>query len=430
MALTKERDRRRGGKEMNQYFDNRETRHPNERQEEYNRRLAEMVRRGYECSKRIRNFLDERNLKPSDITVIADLEKLPVISREELIEWESKEPPYGGFSDTGIKTDRIFTSPGPVYEPHLTEKELLWARGYHAAGFGEGDIALNTFSYHMVAAGLTFHEGLRAVGATVVPAGTATTENQVQLINHLGVTAYAGTPSFLKAIINKAEELGFDITKDFKLKKASFVAEPLEKSLREVFEKEYGIDTYQMYGATEVGDIAYECSDKHGWHICEDAIVEIVDPATGACVTPGMLGEVVVTRLNPLFFLFRFGTGDLSRIIESDCPCGRTSYRLDGIAGRVGEAVKVRGMFVAPSQLKKIREYFNDISYQIVITRESHRDYVTAMIESPVDDQDLIERFTKTFKDLCTIRLDKCEIAKPGNIDKKDRLIVDKRDGK
>lgn len=415
---------------MSKYFDDRDLQLPGERRQEYNRRLSEMIRLGYEQSKRVRAVLDERNLRPSDITTVSDLEKLPVISREKLIEWELKEPPYGGFSDAEVKADRIFTSPGPVYEPHLTEKERLWARGYHAAGFNENDIVLNTFSYHMVAAGLTFHEGLRAVGATVVPAGTSTTENQVQLLNHLGVTGYTGTPSFLKAIINKAEEGGYDVKRDFKLKRASFVAEPLEKSLREIFEKEYNIDTYQMYGATEVGDIAYECREKQGWHICEDVIVEIVDPATGMCVTPGNLGEVVVTRLNTLFFLFRFGTGDLSRAIESDCPCGRTSYRLDGIAGRVGEAVKVRGMFVAPSQLKKVKEHFKDISYKIVITRDSHRDYVKVTIESKTDDQDLIERFKNTFRDLCTIKVDKCEIVGPGSIDEKDKMIVDRRDWK
>ena len=418
------------GEKMSKYFDDKEIRSKEERENEYHLRLSAMVRLGYKKSRRVKESFDERNLAPSDVRTVSDLEKLAVISRETLIEWELKEPPFGGFSATDIKTDRIFTSPGPVYEPHLTENDQLWARGYYAAGFRESDIVLNTFSYHMVAAGLTFHEGLRAVGATVVPSGTSTTENQVQLINHLGVTGYTGTPSFLKAIINKAEEGGYDVKRDFKLKRASFVAEPLEKSLRDIFEGEYQIDTYQMYGATEVGDIAYECKEKKGWHICEDVIVEIVDPATGMRVTPGNLGEVVVTRLNEIFFLFRFGTGDLSRLIEIDCPCGRTSYRLDGIAGRVGDAVKVRGMFIAPSQLNKIKEYFKDISYQIVITRESHRDYVTATIESKADDQDLMERFKDTFKDVCSVKVDKCELAGPGSIAEKDKLIVDKRDWK
>jgi len=156
----------------------------------------------------------------------------------------------------------------------------------HAAGFRPGDVVLNAFSYHMVAAGLTFHSGLRRLGVTVVPSGTSTTENQVQLIRDLGVTGYTGTPSFLMAIIKKAEEMGHSFKDDFKIRKASFVAEPLQPSLRERFEKEYGIDTYQMYGATEVGDIAYECAARSHWHICEEVIVEIVDPATGTQVAP------------------------------------------------------------------------------------------------------------------------------------------------
>jgi len=159
-----------------------------------------------------------------------------------------------------------------------------------------GDIALNAFSYHLVAAGLTFHNGLRKVGATVVPSGTSSSQVQVQLIRDLKVTAYVGTPSFLMSIISQAKEMGYNFKKDFRVKKACFAAEPLLPTLRQTFEKEYGIDTYQMYGATEVGDVAYECSRKSGWHICEETIVEIVDPATGKNVAPGELGEVVVTR--------------------------------------------------------------------------------------------------------------------------------------
>jgi phenylacetate-CoA ligase len=293
------------------------------RQSYYNQSLVKMVRLGYKKSSRVRKIFDGQNIRPSEIKTVKDLEKLPVISREQLVKLEKEEPPFGGFSAKDVMTDRIFTSPGPVYEPHLTEKDPIWGRGYYAAGYRKGDVVLNAFTYHMVAAGLTFHSGLRRVGATVVPSGASSTENQVQLIRDLGVTGYTGTPSFLMAIIKKAEEMGYHFKNDFKVRRASFVAEPLQPSLREKFEKEYDIDTYQMYGATEVGDIAYECSQKNGWHICEEVIVEIVDPTTGKQLGPGELGEVVVTRLNNIFFLFRFGTGDLSRYIKERCPCGR-----------------------------------------------------------------------------------------------------------
>ena len=234
------------------FFDKKERMSSAERQNYYDERLARMIRLGNRQSGRVRKIFAERGIRPSEIKSVKDLEKLPVISREELVKLQMAEPPFGGFSRKDVMTDRIFTSPGPVYEPHLTEKDPIWARGYHAAGFGKGDIVLNAFSYHMVAAGLTFHSGLRRVGATVVPSGTSSAESQVQLIRDLRVTGYTGTPSFLMAIIRKAEEMGYHFKDDFKLRKASFVAEPLQPSLREQFEKEYAIDTYQMYGATEV----------------------------------------------------------------------------------------------------------------------------------------------------------------------------------
>jgi phenylacetate-CoA ligase len=285
----------------------------------------------------------------------------------------------------------------------------------------------------MVAAGLTFHSGLRRVGATVIPSGASSTENQVQLIRDLGATGFTGTPSFLMAIIKKAEEMGYNFKNDFKVKRASFVAEPLQPSLRDRFEKEYGIDTYQMYGATEVGDIAYECQAKNGWHICEEVIVEIVDPATGKQVNPGELGEVVVTRLNHLFFLFRFGTGDLSRFIKERCPCGRTSFRLMGISGRVGEATKVRGMFIAPSQLKLISSRFGDIKLQALVDRIDFKDYLTIKVEAEQEglERSRLEReFENIFKEVCTVKIDKMEFVDKGTLTEKDSLIVDRRSWK
>ena len=412
---------------MDRFFDDSEIRSTLRREEDNNLRLSAMVDSGYRHSKRVRKTLDKLGLNPSDVASVGDLEKLPVISREEVVELERREPPFGGFCEADINTDRIFISPGPVYEPHLGENEL-WARGYFAAGFRKGDRVLNTFSYHMVAAGLTFHEGLRSAGATVIPSGTSGTETQVQLIRDLGVTGYTGTPSFLIAIINKAEDMGYDFNKDFDLRRACFVAEPLQPSLRKRFEEEYEIDTYQMYGATEVGDIAYECSEKAGWHICEDVIVEIVDPSTGKGVEPGRLGEVVVTRLNGIFFLLRFGTGDLSSIIEEDCACGRTSRRLSGIAGRVGDAVKVRGMFITPGQLARMGEAFPRVRFQVVVTRESYRDFLTVAV---VEDEGYkaidAGRFRDVFNEICAVKIDRIEPVKE-ELSDKDKLIIDKRE--
>lgn len=414
---------------MKRFFDDREIRSIHRREEDNNLRLSAMVESGYRRSGKVREIFDGLGLRPSDVVSVNDLEKLPVISREEVAELERRDPPFGGFCDETADIDRIFTSPGPVYEPHLGENEL-WGRGYFAAGFREGDRVLNTFSYHMVAAGLTFHEGLRSAGATVIPSGTSGTETQVRLIRDLKVTGYTGTPSFLIAIINRAEEMGYDFRRDFGLRRACFVAEPLQPSLRMRFEDEYGIDTYQMYGATEVGDIAYECPEKAGWHICEDVIVEIVDPSTGKRVEPGKLGEVVVTRLNDIFFLLRFGTGDLSSIIEAECACGRTSGRLSGIAGRVGDAVKVRGMFVAPSQIMRVKAAFPDIRFQVIVTREAYRDLLTVMV---MDDEHYKSvdntHFSKVFSEICAVRIDRIETVE-GILPDTDAPIIDRREWK
>ncbi|MDD5523578.1 MAG: AMP-binding protein, partial [Kiritimatiellae bacterium] len=397
---------------MKRFFDEKESWRQEERKTRQDQSLARMVKLGYKKSTVLKKILDRQKINPAKIKTREDLEILPVTSREKLVEMEMQNPPYAGLENPSTPMDRIFTSPGPVYEPHLSETDYLWARAFFAAGIGPHDIALNAFSYHLVAAGLTFHNGLRKVGATVVPSGTSSSQVQVQLIRDLKVTAYVGTPSFLMSIINQAREMGHDFKKDFRVKKACFAAEPLLPTLRQVFEKEYGIDTYQMYGATEVGDVAYECSRKSGWHICEETIVEIVDPATGKNVEPGELGEVVVTRLNDIFFLLRFGTGDLSRLITKKCSCGRTSWRLAGIAGRVGEAVKVRGLFIAPSQLKLLSGKFENLPLQAVVSRSGHEDVLTVRIENvnkQVGTNTWENNFKKMFKEICTVRIDAIE---------------------
>lgn len=415
---------------MKNLFDKKESRGKKKRKNQQDKALAEMVRLGYEKSARLKRMLNDAGIDPAAVGSRENLERLPVTSREKLVDMEQQHPPYAGLENPDIHIDRIFTSPGPVYEPHLSETDYLWARAFFAAGIGPQDIALCAFSYHLVAAGLTFHNGLRRVGATVVPSGASSSQIQVQLIRDLKVTAYVGTPSFLKAIIEKSQEMGFDFKKDLGVKKACFAAEPLLPDLRRMFEKDYGIDTYQMYGATEVGDVAYECSEKKGWHICEETIVEIVDPATGKNVPEGELGEVVVTRLNNIFFLLRFGTGDLSRLITEACPCGRTSYRLAGITGRVGDAVKVRGLFVAPSQLKMLQAKFNNLPLQAVVSRTGHDDVLTLRIEkiSPeIGSASWEENFKKAFRDICTVGINNLEYFNTGEIKPQEKMILDQR---
>jgi len=414
------------------YFDRKETRKPDERREDQAVELAAMMRLAVRKSPLIRKQVEALGIKPAKRNAFEILKQLPVISREKIVQMQIDDPPYAGLANPDSEIDRIFTSPGPVYEPHLSESDPIWARAYRAAGFGPADVVLNAFSYHLVAAGLTFHSGLRRVGATVVPSGASSAAVQVQLIRDLKVTGYTGTPSFLKAIIEKAAETGHDFKKDFLVRRASFAAEPLHPALREEFENRHGIDTYQMYGATEVGDVAYECREKKGWHICEEVFVEILDPETGRDVPPGELGEVVVTRFNGIFFLFRFATGDLSRLIPERCPCGRTSLRLAGVAGRVGEAVKVRGMFVAPSQLKKVGENYPGWKLQVVVTRVENRDVLTVRVEAPETARGKIALapFEKQFAEICTVRIDRIEEVPPGTLAEGYKAIMDERSWK
>jgi phenylacetate-CoA ligase len=416
-------------KKTGRYFDRKETRSREQRREDQAAELASMMRLAVKKSPVVRRQIGPLGITPTKRNAFDLLKQLPVISREKIVQMEIDDPPYAGLGNPDAAIDRIFTSPGPVYEPHLSDSDPIWARAYRAAGFGPGDVVLNAFSYHLVAAGLTFHSGLRRIGATVVPSGASSAAIQVQLIRDLKVTGYTGTPSFLKAIVARAEEEGHDVRKDFRLRRASFAAEPLLPALRAEFEKKYGIDTYQMYGATEVGDVAYECREKNGWHLCEEVIVEIVDPETGLPVEPGELGEVVVTRTNGIFFLFRFGTGDLSRLITGRCPCGRTAPRLAGIAGRVGEAVKVRGMFVAPSQLRKLAEGFPGRKFQAVVTRAGNRDFLTVRIEAQETGRgkDALAPFEKQFAEICTVRIDRLEEVPPGTLSDGHKPIVDER---
>ncbi|HPL62805.1 MAG TPA: AMP-binding protein [Syntrophales bacterium] len=406
------------------FFDSKEAMDPEERAALQDACVAKMAEEGYGKAPGFRALLKGLGIEPAGIRTAADLEKLPVISREKLVQMQIAEPPYGGLKGGDADVDRVFISPGPVYEPHLSETDHLWARAYHAAGFRKGDVVVNTFSYHMVAAGLTFHGGLRSCDATVVPSGTSGTQVQVELIRDIGVTGYTGTPSFLLAIIRKAEDMGYDMRRDFRLKRACFAAEPLDPSLRELFENRYGIETYQMYGATEVGDVAFECREKSGWHVCEEVLVEIVDPATGRRTPPGEAGEVVVTRFNSVFFLMRFGTGDLSRIIEEPCGCGRTSVRIAGVMGRIGDAVKVRGMFIAPSQLESLHRRFPEINFQAAVGRSGHADVLTVRIESDEAGlRALQDRFSEAFRQTCTVKIDRFERAAPGSLSGAKRLV-------
>ena len=362
-----------------------ETMRPRKRVEYLNQKLSEIVPHAYKHSVAFKNKMNSVGIKPKDVQTVKDLAKIPVTEKTALLELQKKNPPFGGFEGTPIrKLRRIYVSPGPLYEPGEIEyDELGWAQGMVAAGFRPGDIAINTFSYHMVPFAMQMLDNsLFRIGCVTIPTGVGNTEQQVNILKSLKVRAFCGTPSFLLNIAEKAGEMGFDLKKDLHLKVGFVAAEMLPESLRSELEGRFGMTIRQGYGTADIRCLGYECMEKSGMHIPDDKIVEIVDPETGNPLRPGEIGEIVATSFNKAYPLIRFGTGDLSLLSDAPCPCGRTSPRLVKILGRVDQATKVRGLFIHPGQVDDVAARFPQIAgCQVRITRSAHKDEMTFLIE-------------------------------------------------
>ncbi len=417
-----------------EYFDELETMSAETRDEYFKKKLPETIGNAYKNAPAAKRILDEAGVIPEQIKTVKDLELLPVTRKADIIDMQKNYPPYGGFlCIPQDEVQRVFVSPGPIYEP-MQHTGIKWfAKSFWAAGFRKGDIAVNTFTYHMSPAGILCHEAIRDCGATAVPVGTGHTEVTVKTMLDLKATAYVGTPSFLMAVIKQAEETGYDFRKDFYVKRAWFTGEMLAPSIRKTLEEDYNIDTYQAYAVTEPGGaIAYECSCKNGLHLMDEYIVEIVNPANGKQLAEGEVGEVVVTPVhNNTWGLIRFGTGDLSSIVDDVCPCGRTSKKLTGIQGRIGEAVKVRGMFVVAKQAESVLSQFKEISrWQISVNRTAQRDEMTITAELCDDACDkikLAEEIGNKFKSICLINPDKIDFVPAVTLPQDSKTIVDLR---
>ena len=409
----------------------KETMSVEDRERYQNERLRDIVEYAYHHAPAAKEKMDRAGVTPGQIKTIKDLEKLPITRKDEFTEQQKANPPFGGF--LAVPTLKaIFVSPGPIYEPEDPEEQFeVIAKALYATGFRAGDRAIITFSFHLVPAGIRMAEALTRLGVTWVPTGVGNTELQLEIIRDLQITCYLGTPSFLGLIIKKAEELGYDFRRDFQLKHAWFIAEMLSPSLRQSFEQDYGISTAQGYGTAELGTLAYECLQKSGMHIPEEVIVEIVDPETGRQLGPGEVGEVVATPFNKIYPLIRFGTGDLSSLTTEPCPCGRTSYKLTGVLGRVGEEVKARGMFIHPRQVQEVMARFDQISrFQVVVRLHEHRDEITINLElkdETINKEQLANSLIKNFQDVCRVRPDKVEFLAKGTIPEGGKVILDER---
>lgn len=386
---------------MADYFDSLETRDPEVREKELFEKLPQFIATVKEKSS---GWSEQLNgIDPQAITSRSVLASLPVLRKSDITGKQSSIPPLGGFS-TGAPSDlgRLFMSPGSIYEPE-GRGEDWWrtARALFAAGFRKGDIIHNSFSYHLTPGGFILDTGARALGCAVIPAGVGQTDYQVQAIQHYKPSGYAGTPDFLKILLDKADESGMTISS---LKKALVSGAALPPTLRDEF-RQRGISVLQAYITADLGLISYETEAMEGMVIDEGIIVEIVRPGTGDPVPEGDVGEVLVTSFNPDYPMIRFATGDLSAVLTGISPCGRTNMRIKGWMGRADQATKVKGMFIHPSQIADVVKQHPEISYyRLVVSRENEQDIMTLEIESSVSEGGFTEAVAQTLQKITGVR--------------------------
>jgi phenylacetate-CoA ligase len=359
------------------------------------------------------------------------LARLPVTRKSDLGELQKAMPPLGGLNATpAAKMAKLFVSPGPIYEPEGSG-ENWWrtARALHAAGLRAGDLVVNTLAYHFVPAGSMFESGAKAIGCTVVPAGTGQTEMQVAAIRDLGISSFVGPPAFLKLIVEKADEMTADISC---LKKALVGAEYLPPALRDAM-RSRGIHVLQMYGTADLGLIAYETHAPDGLvndgMILEEALIlELVRPGSGDPVAPGEVGEVVITTFNPDYPLIRFATGDLSAVLDASSPCGRTNVRIKGWMGRADQTTKVRAMFVTPKQVNEIaRRHAHVKRARLVIEGETGAERMTLKCEvAGASDAGLAHALVASIREVTKLR-GEVELLAPGSLPNDGKVIEDLR---
>jgi phenylacetate-CoA ligase len=392
-------------------------------------KLMRLVRYAYEHAPKQRALMQQAGLEPADVRTLADLPKLPIVRKDALPQLQAAALPFGDLNGVPVgDLQRIFASPGNIYDPQGQGEDYWRFRAaLAAAGFRSGDIVQNTFSYHLTPAGFMFDSALRALGCVVVPAGVGQTELQVRVAHDVGVTGYIGTPSFLHTLLSKARELNTPL----QIEVALVAGEMLPPSLRAELESSFGVRVQQAYGTADLGCIAYECPQKDGMHLHPDCLVEVLDLETGKGAEPGQPGEVVVTLFDEAYPLIRFATGDISSFGPHPfCSCGRTAPKLTGILGRVGDAVKVKGMFVRGSQIDEVVKQFPEVArYQALVTRSGHQDELTYRVElgAPLTDLGgLKAKLAEKLRELLKVR-GEVEVVPAGTLPPGAKKIDDQR---
>ncbi|WP_043814541.1 phenylacetate--CoA ligase family protein, partial [Rubrivivax gelatinosus] len=360
----------------------------------------------------------------------------PVTRKHELLERQAAEraaggDPFGGFAAIGWRgigavrvARRVFQSPGPIYEPEGAAADYWrFGRALRAAGFRAGDLVHNSFSYHLTPAGSMMEGGALALGCAVFPGGVGNTELQLQALAELRADAYAGTPSFLRILLEKADIAGLRLPS---LRKAAVSGEAFPPALRDAF-RARGIEAFQSYATADLGLVAYETEAREGLVLDESVIVEIVRPGTGEPLPDGEVGEVVVTVLNPDYPLIRFGTGDLSAILPGACPTGRSNARIRGWLGRADQTAKVRGMFVHPAQVAEVLRRHPELGRaRLVVEGEMADDRMTLMVECTRRPEGLAASIAQTVRDVTKLRAE-VELCDPGQLPNDGKVIEDLR---
>ncbi|MBI4671962.1 MAG: AMP-binding protein [Chloroflexi bacterium] len=403
-----------------------------------NNNLSHIIRHAYANAPTVRRILDAAQIHPDDITSIDDLSRIPVTTKDALVELQRGAPPFGGL--LAVPRERlthICMSPGPLYEPHAGESagddsiRAILA----VAGFDAGDVVLNTFGYHFIPTGLAFDRTCAGLKMTVIPAGVGSADIQVKMMLDLGVSAYVGTPSWLAALLRKAEEMGINPRAQFALRKAMVSAEPLPPSLRQTLVEQYGLNVTNAYGTAELGFLAYNTESGMAMRLFDSPIIQVAHPETGAPVASGEVGQVVVTTFNETYPLIRFGTGDLAMNLDPAPGASRQGERSIILVGRVGEAVKVRGMFVHPNQLRFGLSQVTEIARaQAVVTRTADRDALVLRAVHAKPDaaaaarQSVAAAIRQAIQAACRVNADAIEWVDALPDDAK--LIVDEREWK
>lgn len=405
-------------------FDELERRAPSERDRQMLAALPDLLRHAAAQAPALAEHL--AGTDPAAVTSFAALAALPVLRKSDLSGRQRLSPPFGGLTTTPTAgLAKIFMSPGPILEPEGTRPDYWrFGRAMYAAGFRGGDVVHNAFAYHLTPAGSMVESGARALGCPVIPAGTGQTELQLTAIARVRPAAFAGTPSFLKILLERGRADGIDTSC---LTKALVGGEAFPRTLADWFEAEFGVRAYQCYGTADLGLIAYETPSREGLVIDEGVLVEIVRPGTGDPVPPGDVGEVVVTTFNPDYPLIRFATGDLSAFLPGESPCGRTNRRLRGWLGRADETTKVKGMFVHPGQIGEIARRHPEVGKaRLVVERHDHVDRMTLVCEVGARPEGLAAAIASTLTSITGLR-GEVALAAPGELANDGKVIDDRR---